>query len=90
MIIAVIDNKEINEKENFTLVFMDAVKATFKRKHTALNTFVIKQEKGSKLNTKVEVVKVLVALLCPTLSLWLHVHGILQTRTLELSSRKKY
>ena len=68
MIIAVIDSKEINERE-FHISIHGAVKATFKRKHTALNTFVIKQEKGSKLNTTAEVVKVLVALLCPTLSL---------------------
>ena len=41
MIIAVTDNKEVNEKENCILVLMDAVKATFKGKHIALNTFVI-------------------------------------------------
>ena len=69
MIIAVTDNKEVNEKESFILVLMDAVKATFQGKHIALNTFVIKQEKGSKLNAKIKVVKVSVALLCPTLSL---------------------
>ena len=52
MMIAVTDNKEVNRKENFTLVVTDAVKATFKRKHISFNTFVIKQEKGNKLNTE--------------------------------------